>query len=50
MSRRTFVAPATDLGIDGEILITIYDTTVTIALRETGARTWGPPIIAEERP
>lgn len=50
MTRRTYVAPATELGIDGEILITIYDTGVTIALRETGARTWGPPIIAEARP
>lgn len=50
MKRDTYVADAGDFGIDGQILITIYDTGVTLALRETGSRTWGPPVIAEARP
>lgn len=48
--RRTYVADADLLDLPGEILVTIYDTGVTLAYRENGARTWGPPIIAEARP
>ncbi len=49
MTRRTFVASAEPFDLTGEILITVYDTGVTIAHRPTGARTWGPPVIAESR-
>lgn len=48
--RRTFVADAATFGLEGEILVTIYDGSVTLALREFGQRTWGPPVIASERP
>lgn len=50
MIRRTYVADASALDLDGEILITVYDHMVTVAYRATGARTWGPPIMASERP
>lgn len=48
--RYTYVADASSIGLDGEILITIYDNATTIAYRAFGSRTWGPPIIAVERP
>lgn len=48
--RRTFVADASMFNLQGEVLVTIYDNTVTLALREFGERTWGPPVIAIERP
>jgi hypothetical protein len=50
MTRTTYVADADVLGLDGEILVTVYDHGVTVAYRATGARTWGPPMIAEPRP
>jgi len=48
MIRRTFVADGSNLDIEGQILITVYDDRATIATRETGQRTWGPPLIAKE--
>lgn len=48
MIRRTFVGDGSNLGIEGEILITIYEDRATIAVRETGQRTWGPPLIVRE--
>lgn len=47
MRRRTFTAE----DETGETLVTLYDeglTGATIAYREWGARTWGPPIILRE--
>lgn len=48
MTRRTFIADGETLGLDGQLLVTVYDDAATIAYRETSARTWGPPIIANE--
>lgn len=50
MSRRTFVADAEIIGLEGELLVTIYDEAVTVAYRGSSDRTWGPPMIAVERP
>lgn len=48
--RRTFVADAGVIGLEGEVLVTVYDDGVTIAYRGSSDRTWGPPMIATERP
>jgi hypothetical protein len=45
---RTFVTDGSDLGIEGQILITVYGDRATIATRESGQRTWSPPIIVKE--
>lgn len=50
MIRRTYIADGDSLGLEGEILVTVYDDAVTIAYRSFTGRTWGPPIIAVERP
>jgi hypothetical protein len=46
---RIFIIDGEDLGIEGEILITVYEDRATMATRETRQRTWSPPIRLEER-
>jgi hypothetical protein len=46
--RRTFIADAEVIGLEGEILVTVYPGAVTVAYRETMGRTWGPPMLAKE--
>jgi hypothetical protein len=49
MIRRTWISDAEVIGLPGEILVTLYpEGRMTIAYRETGSRTWGPPMIARE--
>ena len=46
---RTFICDADVIGLPGQILVTLYaEGRMTIAYRETGFRTWGPPMIARE--
>jgi hypothetical protein len=46
--RRTFICDADVIGLEGEILVTVYPSTITLAYRERYGRTWGPPMIAHE--
>lgn len=50
--RRTYVTKADNLGLEGELLVTVYEEegAVTVAYRGSSDRTWGPPMIATERP
>lgn len=48
MIRRTFVGDGSSLGIEGQILITVYEDRATIAVRENGQRTWGVPLVVRE--
>lgn len=46
--RRTFICDADVIGLEGEILVTLYSTSMTLAYRESSGRTWGLPMIAHE--
>jgi len=46
--RRTFIADATSIGLEGQLLFTLYEDGSTIAYREKPWHTWSPPIIAKE--
>jgi hypothetical protein len=46
--RRTFIANGTELGIEGNILITVYDNGATLAVKTPGWSSWGPPVMAQE--
>jgi hypothetical protein len=46
--RRTFIASSEVIGLEGELLVTVYTDGVTIAYRERKSHSWGPPMIAKE--
>lgn len=46
--RRTFIADATLIGLDGQLLVTLYEDGATVAYREKPWHTWSPPMIATE--
>lgn len=48
MTRRTVIFDASVFGIEGEFLVTVYDSSCTIAHRAPEQRTWGPPNIGRE--
>lgn len=47
-SIRTFVLEGSALGIQGQILFTVYGDRATIATRESGQVRWSPPTIVKE--
>jgi hypothetical protein len=48
MMRRTFIAPGLALGLEGELLVIVYDDGATISYRERQSHSWGPPLITKE--
>ena len=48
MMRRTFIASGEPLGLEGELLVVVYDDGATIAHREQKSHSWGPPLITKE--
>ena len=48
-SVKTFIIDGEDIGIKGEILITVYEDRATMATRESRRESWNAPIRLEER-
>jgi hypothetical protein len=46
---KTFIIDGEDIGIKGEILITVYEDRATMATRESMSKSWSAPIRLEER-